>query len=296
MKYNEFEPPKKVAVIGGAGRMGLWFTEYFKSNGFQTIVFDIRKDEAKKIAEKTGASFAPDNKTAVEESDLVILCTPLKHTPQVIHKIAPLMKKGSILAEISSMKSKTVEALRKASEHGIKPLSIHPMFGPSIESLQGTTIVLVPVKNLDFEEKISKTLFSEAKIIIADPNEHDKSMAAVLSLTYFINLTLGSALLNENIIKLKALAGTSFTLQLTLVESIINEEPELITALLFENDLTLNYIEKFRSELTKLETLIEEKKNIHDTLKKLREHFKKDPDFSSADKRRYEAYKILRNN
>ena len=283
----------KVAIIGAAGRMGLWFTKYFISNGFQTTVSDLKTEEVKKTAQKTGAFLASDNKTAVHDSDYVFLCTPIRTTSSVITELLPHMKKGSILAEITSIKNRTIEALNKTSEYGINPLSIHPMFGPSTASIEGVTIVVVPVKNIGFEEMITKNLFPEANIQIADPNEHDKLMSINLSLTYFINLALGSTLLSEDIIKLKSLAGTSFTLQLALLESIVNEDPQLVEALLFENMYNLEYVEKFIHEINQLRELVKEKGKIRDVLKKLRQHFEMDPDFSFSDKRRYDVYKAL---
>lgn len=294
MNHNHFASQNKVTVIGAAGRMGLWFTKYFMSKGFQTTVSDIETEEVKKTAKKTGALFASDNKTAVYDSDYVFLCTPIRNTSSLITELLPHMKKGSVLAEITSIKSRTVGALKNTSEYGIKPLSIHPMFGPSTDSIEGVTIVVVPVKNQSSEELMAKSLFPGANIQIADLHEHDKIMSINLSLTYFINLAFGNTLSSEDINKLKSLAGTSFTLQLALLESIVNEDPKLVEVLLFENRLHLEYIEKFIKEINQLRDLVVEKGNIHAMLNKLRQHYEMDPDFSSSDKRRYKAYKALR--
>ena len=141
---------------------------------------------------------------------------------------------------------------------------------------------------------MAKSLFPGANIRIADLIEHDKIMSINLSLTYFINLALGSTLSNEDVTKLKSLAGTSFTLQLALLESIVNEDPKLVEVLLFENPLNLEYIEKFIQEINQLRDLLIERGKIQAMLNKLRAHYELDPDFSSSDKRRYEAYKALR--
>jgi len=294
MNYNHFASQNKVAIIGAAGRMGLWFTKYFISNGFQTTVSDLETEEVKKTAQQTGALYASDNTTAVYDADYVFLCTPIKTTATLITELLPHMKKGSVLAEITSIKSGIFEALKKTSDYGIKPLSIHPMFGQSTDSIEGVTIVVVPVNNQCSEEIIAKSLFPGANIRIADLIEHDKIMSINLSLTYFINLALGSTLSTEDVTKLKSFAGTSFTLQLALLESIVNEDPKLVEVLLFENTLNLEYIEKFIQEINQLRDLVVGRGNLQDMLSKLRAHYEIDPDFSSSDKRRYEAYKALR--
>ena len=294
MNHNPFATKKKVAIIGAAGRMGLWFTKYFMSKGGQTTVSDLETEEVKKTAQQTGALYASDNTTAVYNADYVFLCTPIKTTSSLITELLPHMKKGSVLAEITSIKSGTFEALKKTAYYGIKPLSIHPMFGPSTDSIEGVTIVVVPVNNQCSEEMMAKSLFPGANIRIADLIEHDKIMSINLSLTYFINLALGSTLSTEDVTKLKSLAGTSFTLQLALLESIVNEDPKLVEVLLFENPLNLEYIEKFIQEINQLRDLLIERGKIQAMLNKLRAHYELDPDFSSSDKRRYEAYKALR--
>jgi len=55
----------KVAIIGGAGRMGRWFARYFKSRNHVVIISDIG-ERARIIAEKEGFSFAKSNLDAVK--------------------------------------------------------------------------------------------------------------------------------------------------------------------------------------------------------------------------------------
>jgi prephenate dehydrogenase len=184
----------RIAVIGGAGQMGSWFVRYFTSLEFPTFLADVRLDEAAKVAKETGAMFSETNRGAIEGVNIVLVCVPIKQITDVVLEVAPQMKEGAVLAEVSSIKGSAVDALVEASRMGIKPLSIHPLFGPSATSLKGKTIVVVPVVDKEQEMNITRRLFGEADILISGVEEHDRAMAVVLSLTYFVNLVFAKVL------------------------------------------------------------------------------------------------------
>ena len=135
----------KVAIIGGAGRMGSWFALHFSSRGFPTVLSDLNIDEVRSVASRIGAETAENSISAVVDADLALICVPIDDTPGVIQEIAPHMKRGAILAEVSSVKVRAVKALREAASLGVQPLSFHPMFGPAAASLENKTIVVVQV-------------------------------------------------------------------------------------------------------------------------------------------------------
>ncbi len=128
--------------------MGSWFTRYFASQGHVTTLSDPRRPEAKAVAEATGSQLASNNPSAVEEADAVLISVPIEKTGEVVREVAPSMRRGgAILAEVSSVKKPVMGALREASRIELKPLSIHPLFGPRAESMRGKTLVAVPVND-----------------------------------------------------------------------------------------------------------------------------------------------------
>jgi len=179
------------------------------------------------------------------EADFILLCTPVKETPKVIKSILPDMKDGSILCEIASVKLKVLEALKTAQDLRVQPISIHPMFGPDVERIEGQTIILVPVLEPEKEERIVRELFSKNEILIMDANMHDSYMASILSLSYFVNLTFVKSISNMDLGLLRRLAGTTFTVQLALAQSVVEESPELIESLINENVYAKEEINKF---------------------------------------------------
>ena len=285
----------RVAVIGGAGQMGSWFARYFTSRGFPTVLTDARLEGAAEIAEETGAVLSDTNRGAVEGVDLALVCVPIRHTAEVVLEVAPRMKAGAILAEVSSIKSSAVEALREASRMGVTPLSIHPLFGPSAASLEGKTIVVVPVVEGEREKDLTRKLFDEANILVSEVEEHDKAMAVVLSLAYFVNLALAKVLNDEDLLLLKRLAGTTFTLQLALVESVVSEELDLIEPLLRENRFTEAYLDRYVQGTEEIRRLIRyDIDGFLELCDSLKVSMARDPEFQSADERRYRAFEALK--
>ena len=140
-----FPKNSKLTIIGGAGRMGVFFANYFKAKGFSLTLSDVRKKKGREIAQKLEMDFVDDNKEAVKGADLVLVSVPIKDINEVILEVASHMKKGSVLAEISSIKGPLIDSLYRLKPMGLQPLSLHPLFGPTVKSLKGNSVVLVPV-------------------------------------------------------------------------------------------------------------------------------------------------------
>lgn len=275
--------------------MGSLFVNYFTTRGFPTIISDTRKEKARVVTLSAGAELAPTNSGAVEDVDLALICVPIEKTGEIILELAHKMRRDAVLAEISALKGPTLGALREAALAGIRPLSIHPLFGPSSRTLEGKSIAVIPVVDGEREARLAKRLFEEADIIVSEQEEHDRAMAVVLSLTYFMNLTFARVLSGEDILSMKRLSGTTFAVQLAIVEAIVGEDPHLVASLLKENRYTKLYIDRYIDEAGKLKGLIggslEGFIELQDLLKSSLDN---DPDFSRADERRYMAFEALR--
>lgn len=87
-----------------------------------------------------------DLEKAVPESDIVIVSVPINVTEETIAEFAPKMKAGSLLMDFTSIKVKPVEAMKKFAPSDVEILGTHPMFGPTIPTIRGQTVILVPVK------------------------------------------------------------------------------------------------------------------------------------------------------
>ena len=251
---------KSVAIVG-VGKMGLWFCNYFsKKNNFNVSLYDKRKINLDLKKYPYNITICKSLETCVRKADIVIVCVPIRITIAVINKCIPVMKKGACIVEITSLKTDIFDSLLKIPGH-LVPLSIHPMFGPGAKRLGDTKILIIPVRNKRKEQRLVKSLFNEAKImVIKDPKHHDSFMAVILGMVYYVNLLLGVTLSNENITLLKKFSGTTFYLQALLFESILTDNSSLISSLLADNKELLKYLIKFNEESAKLFSIITKNK------------------------------------
>ena len=272
----------KITIIGAGGRMGSWFTRYFYMRGYSLYINDIDDNalqalssillEGKDVAgggrevEGRGergeeritivnSSLLNDVKsnytssstyTILNNSDLIMLSLPMDMMPKAIYRVARYMHRGSILVEISSLKHDVHRALRDAVErYGVKPLSLHPLFGPGADINASNRFVLIPVIDGMEEENIAREIFPNATLIrVDDVDEHDRAMAIVLGMVYAMNIAFADLLECKDIALCKELAGSTFTLQSLIFEGIMNDDPRLFSSLLMNRHVK-RYLKRF---------------------------------------------------
>ena len=247
-------PMRKVAVIGAAGRMGRWFTYYFaRSNNVRVSVYDKKRLVFRNLQYVDRCETIND---CVKEADLVIVCVPIDSIVSVVQECLTYMKEGATLSEISSIKKQIFSVLR-AARKDITCLCIHPMFGPATKRSRIIKNLLIPVRNRAKELALLSSIFPRSEIeVIRNPDLHDKYMAVVIGLTYYINLVLGSMLSKLDLKTMKKIAGTSFGMQIMITESILNDSPELVSSLLRENPFNKTYITNFLAEAENIQDLV----------------------------------------
>ena len=279
---------QQVAVVGASGKMGSWFTSYFARRGLDVSAYDINQKMLKT---------PPDVKVqtsllhCVEDADLVLVSVPVQKTPQVVKECTKNMKDGAIIAEISSVKDKTFAALKKTPIN-VRPLCIHPMFGPGASKKVDIRVLLVPVRNEKIELKIANEIFEDANVmVLPNAKQHDKSIAIVLGLTYFANIVFAKVMSSgNNISMLKQVSGTTFGLQSLIAESIFTEEPELVMALIRENTYAKRYISHYLKDAGALARLViaDDSKDLKAELQKLKLRMQKGQDLQQSYKRMYQ--------
>jgi prephenate dehydrogenase len=277
-----------VAIVGAAGKMGSWFTSYFAQRGLNVSAYDINQ---KMLKTSSKVKVQKSLRQCVQDADLVLVCVPVQKTPQAIKECTKKMKDGAIIAEISSVKSKTFAALKKIPIN-LRPLCIHPMFGPGASKKVEARVLLVPIRDEKIEVKIANEIFENANVkVLPDARQHDKSIAIVLGLTYFANMVFAKVISSgNNISMLKQVSGTTFGLQSLIAESILTEEPDLVIALISENIYAKRYINQYLKEAAALARLAIQKDNKHlkDELQEVRSNMQKRQDLQQSYNRMYE--------
>ena len=243
---------KKIAIIGSEGQMGKWFTKYFLDKGFEVIGYDAERESTNKSVTKAQSLVG-----AILTADYVILCIPVKRTPETIRLIAKEMKRDSHLIDISSLKLKTAAALSKIPDK-VNPICIHPMFGPGTKKLKGQNIISIPIRDAKKELAVAKSLFSEASFVQIDANEHDKKIAIILGMTHLANLILANILAKEeNFSLVEKMGGTTFKAQKLLTAGIMTESQELIETIISNPEIR-KYAEEFWKDIGRMLILIQE--------------------------------------
>ncbi|HVZ62913.1 MAG TPA: prephenate dehydrogenase/arogenate dehydrogenase family protein [Candidatus Nitrosotalea sp.] len=245
---------KKIAIIGAEGQMGKWFSKYFLEKDFDIIGYDSEKEILNKSVTKAQSLVG-----AILTADYVILCIPVKRTPETIRLIAKEMKRDSYLIDISSLKTKTAAALSKIPDK-VNPICIHPMFGPGTKRLKGQNIISIPIRDARKEMAVTKSLFEEANFVQIDAVEHDKKIAMVLGMPHLVNLALANIFAKEeNFSLVEKMAGTTFKAQKYLTTGIMTEPQELIETIISNPEIR-RYAEEFWKDIGRMLILIQENK------------------------------------
>lgn len=260
-QINTAQNPKKtkVLILGGTGEMGQWFTRFFKERDYEVTVWG--KGGKIEIARKLEVPFASNLEENVPESDIVIVSVPINVTEETIAEFAPKMKAGSLLMDFTSIKVKPVEAMKKFAPSDVEILGTHPMFGPTIPTIRGQTVILVPVKGRS--EKwfpVIRELFEEggAHVEITTAAEHDRLVSVVQGLTHFAYITIGTTIdrLDFDVKRSRKFVSPVYDIMLDFVGRILGQNPYLYALIQIENPGVLEVHDAFIRECEELSRLV----------------------------------------
>jgi len=277
----------KVAIIGGAGKMGQWFAVRLLQDGAQVVITGRNQEKLNAAGKKLGVPIAT-NTEAVKQSDVVIISVPPETFEQVVKEIGPYARDGQIFFDVTSLKTKPVEIMHRYIDKGTI-LGTHPVFGPGAKSASNQNFVLTPTNE---EEAVlagkTRQYLEErvANVSIMTPLEHDRMMTVVLGLAHFIAIVSADTLLSlEKFEEMKKLGGTTFKVLYTLIESVISEDPELYASLQMSFPDITDVENLFQSKTKLWADLVKnnDKKEFVRKMTSLREKLEKtDPAFSHA--------------
>jgi prephenate dehydrogenase len=224
----------KMLILGGTGETGSWFARYFKARGLDVSVWGpSRKLD---VADRLGVRFAEDPESEAELSDVVLVSVTIDKTLETIARFAPRMRPGSLLMDVTSLKSEPVKAMDCYAPPGVEVLGTHPMFGPTMPTLNGQTIILTPVMGRSQSwMPVMKDLFESdgARIEVLGAEEHDEIMAVVQALTHFAYIGIGATLkaLDVDIQRSRRFMSPVYEIMIDLVGRILNQSPELYASI-----------------------------------------------------------------
>lgn len=249
----------KIAIIGGYGGMGKFFAELFRNEGNDVTITGPSAEKGRRIAEELGVLYERDNSRAAKNVDIVMISVPIGETIKVIKEVAPYVKKGSLLIDVTSIKEKPCEAMEKYSNKEVEIIGTHPVFSHRVGTLEGQVFVLVPVRGEKWLKWLKKFLKDhKVRIYESTAEEHDRIMAVVQGLTHFTYISIGKTLqeLDFNIKESRKFSSPIYELMLDMVGRIIGQNPRLYAEIQMENPRVSDVHREFLSVAGKLNNVI----------------------------------------
>lgn len=173
---------RTIGIIGGTGKMGVWFDRFFRAAGY-TVLLSGRR---------TPLTYAQ----CVAQSDVVIINVPIHNTVAVIRAVGQYFRPGQLIADNTSIKTQPVAAMLEAVPAGVEVLGMHTVFGPAVESVRQQNVVFTRTAASGELAQEFEDIFYKygAKITHTTPEHHDKQMAWHQNLEHFTKIVLAQVL------------------------------------------------------------------------------------------------------
>ncbi len=221
---------RRALIIGGAGKMGGWFVNFFSSQGFLTVIADTHVEPA--------PGKCLDWRQAGIDYDVIVVATPMAISGQILSELAELQP-ASLIFDIGSLKSPLKSGIAKLCAAGCKVASLHPMYGPDTELLSGRHLIFVdagcPQATREAKDLFASTMVEELDMGLDD---HDRLIAYVLGLSHALNIAFFTALAEsgEAAPKLAQLSSTTFDAQLLVSAAVAHDNPRMYFEIQHLND------------------------------------------------------------
>ena len=210
------QDPKRVAVVGGAGKMGKWTSDFLSASGHSIVVIDPASGNGRTMKD-------------CADADIVVVSVPIHATASVIRELDGICRDDALIFDLTSLKSTVTSTLKDmASRRNV--CSVHPMFGPSAKSMYGRNMIICDCGNA-FAVKQASDLFSGrgANIRVMDVDDHDRYMSYVLGLSHAVNIVFFTVLERSGITyrDMQSVASTTFRKNMDTNLSVALEDPTL---------------------------------------------------------------------
>ncbi|MBT5663087.1 MAG: prephenate/arogenate dehydrogenase family protein [Alphaproteobacteria bacterium] len=263
---NTFE---KVCIIGLGligGSIGLAIK---RSNISNQITGYARSNSTLERAIDLGLvdSVRDNLKDAVNNSDLVILATPLSTFRELVEEMSPFLKKGCIITDTGSAKLTVIEDLKDILPNGVEFVPGHPIAGTEesgpdagfAELFDNRWCILTPTEDnssnaVDLVKGFWESIGS--KVEIMDPMHHDKVLAITSHIPHLIAFNIvGTAnnlanVTEKEVVKYSAGGFRDFT-------RIAASDPKMWSDIFtYNSDAVLEMLDLFSNDLAKLKAAV----------------------------------------
>jgi len=199
----------KVCIIG-CGLIGSSIARAIRKNNLSSkIVSSNRSDSVnKKVIElKIVDDSSSDTKKMAEDSDLIIIATPLSSYENIISKIKNSLKSGTILTDVGSVKENIINLIEKNVPANVSWISSHPIAGTEesgpeagfSELFKNRWCILTPSKKAQEKDiKLLETFWKKigSKVDIMEAKQHDYILSITSHMPHLIAYNIVNTSLN----------------------------------------------------------------------------------------------------
>jgi prephenate dehydrogenase len=183
-----------LAVVGSGG-MGRLLSRLLKASVYRLILVSRDVDRAKLIAKRIGVDWGGYESTAC--ADICIVTVPQRFVVDTVSKISQRLKAGSIIADISSVKTYIIPEVLKVLPSCIDYISLHPLFGPSVRRSPKLKVVIIPVKcsSVSLDRFVSILRNAGLNMILSTIEKHDRIMSVIQCIHHLSYMALALTLI-----------------------------------------------------------------------------------------------------
>jgi chorismate mutase/prephenate dehydrogenase len=244
LSRRSVRPGAKVLIVGGLGKMGSFFSIWFRQSDYEVRILD-RYDW-------------PQVRALAAGIDLCLLAVPIDVTPSVARQIGPHLPSGCILADITSLKSRPLEAMIES--HAGPVVGLHPLFGPATVTMDKQIVVVSPGRQTEKCQWLLDQLCVWGNVLVETAaGEHDGLMGIVQALRHFATFTFGQFLHSRGvpIARTLELSSPIYRLELAMVGRLFAQDPALYAEIVFATPerlaLLKDYIQSLQQNLSLVE-------------------------------------------
>ena len=218
-----------VGIIGGSD--GLCKTiVYYLRDEFDVYITGRDHKKGKSVADSLNVNYIESNTDLANISDILIISVPIHHTSNVIREVAPFMKPGSLMMDVTSVKEEPSKTMEEVLPDHVEYIPTHPIFGPRTTELDNQVIVLTATKKGEWYDKVYNYFNDQhMRIIETTAQKHDYMMSIVQVLTHFSFISTASAIekLKVDISETEDYESPIYNLMIDMIARIVAQNPYL---------------------------------------------------------------------
>ena len=218
-----------VGIIGGSDGLGKTLIYYFRDE-FDVYITGRDHNKGRSVADELNVNYIESNAGLANISDMLIVSVPIQHTCDVIREVAPFMKEGSVMVDVTSVKEGPSKTMAEVLPDTIEYIPTHPIFGPRTTELDNQVIVLTPGRKGRWYDKVYRYLEGKnMRVIETTAEKHDFMMSIVQVLTHFSFISTASAIekLKVDLSETEDYESPIDNLMIDMIARIVSQNPYL---------------------------------------------------------------------